>query len=157
MKTIAQLIAHRDAITEAYELIRAGVPEHMQAEMARRIANHDADKFQAISNANYAAYAAHDFRSDHHVAYWVINGGSIGDCAFIEHVCDHIAVNINHDQSTLFDFAWFYSQQAFTRDMHFGNSPEVLELIQVAKFKYAAKCSAYSEFLAWVNEKLGTH
>lgn len=155
MKTVAQLVSHREAIAQAYELIKAGVPEHMRPEMVTRIANHDADKFAAIGNANSAAYAMHDFTCDHHVAYWVTHGGLISDCAFVEHVCDHIAVNINRDQDQLFDFAWFYSQQAFARDAHFGTSPEVLELIDIAKYKYAAKCSAYSELLSWINTKLG--
>jgi hypothetical protein len=146
MKTIKQLSAHRESIYRAYLLVREAIPAELLADVAYRVSRHDIDKYDAIARSDSVAYALHDFRADHHLCNWLVNA-CIPDAAFVEHVLDHVAVNMDRMCDQLFQPSWFHESQVFRRDDISGLLEALGPVTAQIREDYRAKVFHFNPFL----------
>lgn len=136
MKTTDQIVEHRLAILTVYNMLESRIPTAFRASLSRRVAEHDRDKQCAIAAGDEVAYSLHDFEHDHHVAFWALHPGEdIAVDAFLEHVCDHAAVNFAQEGRYCIDLDWFKQSRAFDRDS-FLFGIKGLPCFQVARKRY---------------------
>lgn len=154
MKSIAQLTAHRESIQQAFALVKDAIPAEFLQEVQSRVIRHDIDKYDLIARQDEVQYALHDFRADHHLAYWLTTA-SIPDAAFLEHVLDHIAVNMDRDCKQFFYMDWFYTGGVFTRDDTSLLQDILAPVTERVRQMYMQKLSKFSEFLVFCEKKLG--
>lgn len=153
MKTIEQLSMHRESIYRAFLTVKSAVPDELCAEVAARVSRHDVDKYDAIARKDDVLYILHDFRADHHLCNWLVSA-HISDAAFVEHVLDHIAVNMDRKCDKLFQLSWFYGGYVFRRD----DVSALLKLLGPVTDRvraiYQAKVIQFNHFLTSCGELL---
>lgn len=106
---------------------RAGVPflTQLRDDLEKRVEHHDRDKLSILDTLQdvdlsatrkevlVSRYALHDLRCDHHVSCWIVDSSKLQASAFIEHLLDHAAVNMEQGLDP-FDIAFLQGCRAFT-------------------------------------------
>lgn len=125
MKTLYQACKHYVNIVEAYSNLMlvckkledtgvlAGYTTLLKS-IEPRIVVHDADKMLSIILNDSATYEQHDVHAAHHAAQWLIKG-SVTILDFLEHLIDHIAVQMLTNNAMLVNLDQFKKAFPFER------------------------------------------
>lgn len=125
MKTLYQACKHYVNIVEAYSNLMfvcknlentkviAGYTTLLKS-IEPRIIVHDTDKMLSIILDDASMYEQHDLHAAHHAAKWIIKG-SITILDFLEHLVDHIAVQMLTNNASLVDLDQFKRAFPFER------------------------------------------